>query len=68
MKKSIKIFLALALTSALVLFSACGAKENLTDETITELIDSDLQITKFLYYEPPTCNYSDSAEFNGITY
>ena len=68
MKKSIKIFLALALTSALALFSACSAHENLTDETITELIDSDLQITKFLYCEPPTCDYSDAAELNGITY
>lgn len=68
MKKSIKIFLAAALISALALFSACGDKEKLTDETIAGLIDLDLQITKFLYCEPPACDYSDSAELGGTTY
>ena len=40
----------------------------LTDETITALIDIDLQIMKYLYTEPPFCDYQDSVEVDGITY
>ncbi len=68
MKKAIRIFLAAALISALSLMSACGAQNELTDEIIIGLIDSDLQISKFLYFEPPACDYSDAAELNGMTY
>lgn len=65
MKKAVKIIIAAALAA---LLSGCGAKLELTDEIIFGLIDSDLQITKFLYYEPPACDYSDPEELDGTTY
>lgn len=66
MKKSLIIIM---LTLALALCSACGdTHQELTDETITSLIDTDLSISHFLYTEPPNSDYYDTTDYNGRTY
>lgn len=64
-----KILIIITLTLVLILCNACGdTSQKLTDDAITALIDIDLQISKFLYTEPPASNYSDTAEYNGREY
>lgn len=64
-----KLFFVIPLTLILIFCSACGdTSQELTNDIITALIDADLQISKYLYTEPPISDYQDAVDYNGMEY